>query len=902
MTTPQPAQQRLDRALELVEDAFRDAQATILAATGLLAADRTDEAACVALRALGQAHKQRGELSEARTAMAEAARLGDRRDYPLRGAQARNSLSVILADMGRTEAAFAQAALAEAALFRLGPEGVLDLARYRVNFGLLLLRTGRSDEALTNFAAAEPVLVQHRDVLWEILLRNMRGPLLTYRGDYPAATVDLTRATELAREHGFRTLQQITGHNLAFVATRVGDIPLALREYDRSYQLALALGRPTSTVLSARADALMMVGRVHEARENAALAVTEHQQAGFRYNAAEAQLLEARAALQAGDANAAAGSAGLARDAFTKQRRPGWAAWAQQVALAARFDQGERTTRLLNALLANAAGLAEAGWLAEPQQATLLAARTAAKLGLREQAEQLYDKVAAHRTNGPAHLRMLGWEARAELAEYCGDPGPAAQSVARGLAVAAEYASTLGATDLRAAAAGLGGDLARIGVRLALAPGSTPSSLKAAATLLVRAEQWRATTLRRRPVRPPDDERFAAQLAALRMVNSRIEVGGTDGQDVRALQTERVRLEREITSLARYAPGTALDPAAAHEHPLNLALLRTALGDQALVEYLHFEGLLFAISYVDGRARRHDLGPYSAVLAELESLRFSMNSLAHGTGSPRVQAATRKTYDHARAELDRILLGPLIHDIGERTVVLVPTGSLHALAWPVLPSLAGRACTIAPSARSWLAGGEPEPAGVPAASDRAHDLARGARDVLLAHGPGLPDADAEIRALSGLYPHAKPLTGTDATAGAVAQALDGAYLAHLATHGKFRADNPLFSSLELADGPLTVYDLEQLGRCPEILVLSACDTALSGISPGDELMGVASAVFALGTRTLIASVAPVGDQVAANLMIAFHKALAGGLEPAHALAQAAQRVPDAPGFICLGTR
>ncbi|HEV2634783.1 MAG TPA: CHAT domain-containing protein [Actinocrinis sp.] len=906
MTPAELSRQRLTTALDLVDGAHRDAQATIVGATGLLAADRTDEAASVALRALGLAQRQRGGLPAARSSLDRAARLGDRIGRPLRAAQARTSLVTILADLGRTDAAFAQAAHAEAELTRLAEDGAQDLARLRVNLGILLQRTGRTSEALTHFAAAEPVLVRHGDTRWEIILRNIRGPLLAYRGDYPAGARDLTRARDLAEEHGYKLLVHAVSHSLGFIAAEAGDVPLALRELDLAFRLAGELGKPGDAVLAARADALLAVGLAQEAGSYAARAAAGHLESGFNYNAAEARLTEARAALQSDDAKAAAASAALARDAFRKQRRPGWAAWAQQVALAARFAQGERTVRLLNALLVNADGLADAGWLAEPQQATLLAARTAAALGRRELAAELYTKVAAHRTSGPAHLRMLGWEAKAELAEYQRQPGPAARSVAHGLAVAAEYASTLGATDLRAAAAGLGGGLARIGVRLALVPGASSNPAKEAATLLVRAEQWRATTLRRRPVRPPDDERFSAQLAALRAVNARISAEGPEGRDVRSLQTERVRLEREITSLARHAPGTVLDPAAAHERPLDLRLLRTALGGQALVEYLHFQGELFAVSYVGGRARRHDLGPYAAVLTELESLRFSMNKLARGYGSAAVQSATRAAYDHARGELDRLLLRPLVGDIGDRTVVLVPTGTLHALAWPVLPSLAGRACTIAPSARSWLAGGgssaEEDLVGRPAGTRIADGLTRGSREVLLAHGPGLPDADAEIRALSGLYPHAKPLAGPDATAGAVAQALDGAYLAHLATHGRFRADNPLFSCLELADGPLTVYDLEQLGQCPEILVLSACDTALSGIRPGDELMGVASAVFALGTRTLIASVAPVADNAAPELMIALHRALAGGLEPAQALALAGSAVPHAPGFICLGTR
>ena len=51
-------------------------------------------------------------------------------------------------------------------------------------------------------------------------------------------------------------------------------------------------------------------------------------------------------------------------------------------------------------------------------------------------------------------------------------------------------------------------------------------------------------------------------------------------------------------------------------------------------------------------------------------------------------------------------------------------------------------------------------------------------------------------------------------------ALDGAWLAHIAAHGSFRADSPLFSSLRMHDGPLTVYDFEQLRRAPYRLVLS----------------------------------------------------------------------------------
>src|SRR6185437_12232334 len=107
-----------------------------------------------------------------------------------------------------------------------------------------------------------------------------------------------------------------------------------------------------------------------------------------------------------------------------------------------------------------------------------------------------------------------------------------------------------------------------------------------------------------------------------------------------------------------------------------------------------------------------------------------------------------------------------------------------------------------------------------------------------------------------LHQGATVLHGTAATARATLAALDGCKLAHLACHGHFRADSPLFSSLELADGLLNVYALQQLKLAPEIVVLSACDVALSSVRPGDELLGLAAALLGMGTRTIIASVVP----------------------------------------------
>jgi CHAT domain-containing protein len=239
-----------------------------------------------------------------------------------------------------------------------------------------------------------------------------------------------------------------------------------------------------------------------------------------------------------------------------------------------------------------------------------------------------------------------------------------------------------------------------------------------------------------------------------------------------------------------------------------------------------------------------------------------------------------------------MLLAPVRDLVGDRELVIVPTGHLHALPWPLLPSLRGRPLSVAPSATSWLAAN--------CASHKAPRRGVTARSPVLVAGPQLDHALPEIKALAKLYAAPQLLTGKKASVDAVRSALDGAELAHVAAHGRFRADNPQFSALDLADGPLTVYDLERVRRGPRRLVLSACDSGLSAVHAGDELMGLASAVFSLGTSTLIASVVPVADDVTKALMLELHRGMCAGHSPSHALAIAQERV-RADGFVCFGS-
>jgi CHAT domain-containing protein len=177
----------------------------------------------------------------------------------------------------------------------------------------------------------------------------------------------------------------------------------------------------------------------------------------------------------------------------------------------------------------------------------------------------------------------------------------------------------------------------------------------------------------------------------------------------------------------------------------------------------------------------------------------------------------------------------------------------------------------------------------------------------LVGGPRLLTGDAEIRHLAAQYRDAIVLAGGRAGAEQVMAAIDGAWLVHIAAHSTFRSDSPLFSAIELDDGPLTVYDLERLRRAPYRVVLSSCNSAVGAAVGADELLGLVSALIALGSAGVVASVVPVNDPATAPLMIALHDHLRAGSGLAESLALAQRAVSDdsvarstAYSFIALG--
>ena len=93
-----------------------------------------------------------------------------------------------------------------------------------------------------------------------------------------------------------------------------------------------------------------------------------------------------------------------------------------------------------------------------------------------------------------------------------------------------------------------------------------------------------------------------------------------------------------------------------------------------------------------------------------------------------------------------------------------------------------------------------------------------------------------------------------------------ARIVHLAAHGHYRQDNPMFSSIQLGRGRLSLFDLYNLELDADLVVLSGCGTGLSHIHQGDELVGLSRGLLYAGSRSVAVSLWDVHDETTAELM------------------------------------
>lgn len=873
-----------DDASEALRLAEADPRRSVPFATSVLrdARESGDFAvASVAARALGLAALHLQHPDAAMRHLRSAAQLGQRAGSATLSAEARIRLAFVLNVRGRPLQAIREIDSVLADL-----DGV-SRARAQAQRAAIMHQLGRLDEALTGYRTAMPVLRQADDTVWVKRVLSNRGVLHGQRHEFAAAQADLSEAERLCRQLDQGLTLAFIQQNLGWVCGQRGDVPRALAYLDQAEQQLRSLHSQLGWVLTDRSELLLSAGLITEARHAAEQAVAAFERERREIALPEVRLLLAKTASMVGDFADALAHARRAVREFTRQQRPEWAVLARFAVLAARVAQDSGPAVSVGAVERAADALAAEGWRMASLDARLLAGQLAITRAQTERGCQQLRQAARQRRYGPAALRSIAWHSEALLRYASGNRRGAESAIRTALRIIDEHRATFGATDLRAHASGRRVEVAELGLRMALQDGG-------AARVLVAAEWGRASHLLMPQVRPPDDPALAGAVAELRATVAelgKLRSAAAAGPPASATRLARrqVTLERLIRDQSRRQAhaGDVGAPSA----PVRPHLLAQALGDRALVEFVHLDGVLHAVTLVQGRATLHQLGPMAPIRELADRISFALRLLGRPATCDASRAAALALLQDAARRLDNVLLAPLARQLADRPLVLVPTDLLHALPWSTQPSCAGRPVTVSPSAALWFA---------------ARSAGRSGPAVVVA-GPGLPGARAEAAAVAAIH-STKPLDGPAATVAATITALNGAGLAHLAAHGRVHPDNPLFSALLLADGPLTAYDLERLPRLPRLVILAACDSGRLAVRAGDELLGLAATLLSRGAGQIIAAVVPLPDAETSPLMIELHRLLASGEEAATALAKAQEQVARdarpaaaaAAGFVCLG--
>jgi tetratricopeptide (TPR) repeat protein len=743
------------------------------------------------------------------------------------------------------------------------------LAEIEFQRGTILGRMGEMTRARACYSRALPVFEDHDDRASIAMTLHNRAMVQISAGNLADAEGDLIRAREIDAQDQREVRVAGEEHGLGMVASLRGDIPLALAHFDESGRRFTELVGSASEIQVSRCEVLLSAGLFREALALATEIAADLHHAGLAEDEAEARLVGAQAALLAGRSDDALSWADRASEMFSEQGRTTWAAIARLTGIQVQHEAGVTDPLLLAEARMAAEILEREGHLPGAYRARLLAGMIGLRSGMDESVLDDLRRVA-ERSRGPIEAQLQSQLARAMIRMSEGDVRGADAAARAGMRLLDEYQAALGATDVRLGVERHGRDLGNLGLSFAL-------DSRRARRVFRWMERRRGRALIYRPITPPADSKLAAELTELRQVTT--ELRGEGSPAAFALAERQQRLQQTIRDRARLTRGQG-----ATAERLDPATIAGALGDHTLVEMAVLEGALWAVVIHNNRFRLRERAAEAEVTREAESLRFIMRRLARGRGS--IAAA-----QEVANRLDELLFGRL--RLTDGPLVIVPTPGLHAAPWWALPTCQERPVTISPSAELWF---------------RAHRAGPGGKGALLAAGPDLELSDAEVSEIAGLYPNPTVFTSTESAVERIHANLDGAGVAHIASHALFQFENPMFSSLRLADGDLNVYDIERLGTAPDLVVLSACDSGFTHTHAGEELMGLSSALLSMGTRSIIASVGLVPDSAATRgLMVEFHRGLRSGLGPAQALHKAQAGLGDTPegyvaasSFICIG--
>jgi CHAT domain-containing protein len=342
-------------------------------------------------------------------------------------------------------------------------------------------------------------------------------------------------------------------------------------------------------------------------------------------------------------------------------------------------------------------------------------------------------------------------------------------------------------------------------------------------------------------------------------------------EQARTRENELMRAVKDATAAEAYEAGLVAST-------ISLDEIRAALpADTTLVEYFRIQDRTIACVVTREQLHIVPVTVHTRIQKILQLLQFQMSKFR--LSSQYLETFNVSLLQSTEAHLKNLyqeLIAPIQHSLDSQHLVFVPHGLLHHVPFHALHDgtsyLVDRhSVSYAPSASVY-------------AICQSKNVTTSEDSLIL----GVPDVQAplireEAVALARILSNARLFLGDAATEDVLRVHGRNSRIVHIATHGYFRQDNPMFSSIRLGRSHLSLYDLSYLRLPSELIVLSGCATGLNVVSPGDELMGLVRGLLQAGAQSLVLSLWDVHDESTKEFMIGFYSRLQVGMSKAQAM-------------------
>jgi len=751
------------------------------------------------------------------------------------------------------------------------------------NVGNILHRQDRFEEAITHYERAYKTLLEFQE--WErvaVTLHNMAMCLISLN-DFPRSLDCYQKSRELCERYGMPLLRDQADYNIAYLYYFRG-------EYSRAIEMLFATRRACEATGDAYHFALchldlseiyLELNLSEEAREMAQEGFLRFEKLGMGYEAAKTLANEAIAYGQQGKTVHALERFSKAREMFAREKNLVWPWLLDLYQGLLLFHEG----RYFEArrLCAGAAGFFDQTMLSgKAVLAHLLLARIAFQVGEPAVAEAETDAAVARIELLQAPV--LAYQAhflRGQLAQSRGDRSAALAAYSAARRALETLRSRLHNEELKISFVKNRLQVYEALVDLHLS-GESEETAAAEAFACIEAAKSRSMTEmifqsgQSLPMGDAGQSELVRRIRDLReelnWYYHRIELEQLRPEEssstrLQQLQEKAVSHENELLRTLRELPANERENATL-EAPADLSLPRlqsTLPSDTALIEYYSTGDRLLAAVVTRESITITAVSVVSRVVHFLHLLRFQLSKFrmgavyAHRFEQPLLSA----TQGHLAA-LYAELIAPLREHLKAKHLIFVPHGALHFLPFHALRNGDEYLCdthtiSYAPSATVFALCQEK------AGGDIPNSLVMGIAD------ERAPHILNEVQSVATLLPHPELFLGAEATSEILRQRGSASGLLHIATHGTYRQDNPMFSGIRLGDGYLNLYDLYQIRLPAKLVTLSGCATGMNFVSAGDELLGLQRGLFCAGASSLLLSLWDVHDESTSALMQSFYK-------------------------------